>query len=50
MRLASASRIGGLTKPDYSKIAGRFLRWRKKNWKPPKPKRVRYWKSRKPVD
>jgi hypothetical protein len=32
----------------------RFLRWRKKNWKPPRKKRklpkfVRYWQSRKPV-
>jgi hypothetical protein len=25
-----------LTKPDYSNAAKRFLRWRKKNWKPPK--------------
>lgn len=47
--LGSASRIVGLTKPNYSFAAKRFVRWRKKNWKPKKPKRSRYWQSRKPV-
>jgi hypothetical protein len=46
---ASASRIISLAKPDFSHAAKRFLRWRKKNWKPKKPVRVRYWQSRKPV-
>ena len=39
----------GLTKPNYKFKALRFLRWRKKLPKP-KPKFVRYWQSRKPVD
>jgi hypothetical protein len=43
VRLASASRIVNLTKDDYSKAAGRFLHWRKKNWKPPKRKVKRIW-------
>lgn len=38
-----------LSKADYIKAAARFLRWRKKNWKPKKPIRVRYWQSRKPI-
>ena len=37
--------MGNLVKPDYSKAAGRFLRWRKKNLKPTKPKRVKYWRK-----
>jgi hypothetical protein len=51
MQQASVSRIVNLTKPDYSAAAKRFVRWRKKNWKPRKrrPKFVRYWQSRKPV-
>jgi hypothetical protein len=40
---ASASRIVNLTKPDFSHAAARFLRWRKKKWKPPKRKVKRIW-------
>jgi hypothetical protein len=50
VRLASASRIVCLTKPDFKFAAQRLFRKRKKSGvKPRKPKRVRYWKSRKPV-
>jgi hypothetical protein len=49
VRLASVSRTGCLAKPDFKPAAARFMRWRKKHWKLKKPKRVRYWQSRKPV-
>jgi hypothetical protein len=39
-RLASVSRIGDATKPDYSHAAKRFMRWRRKNWKPRKIKQI----------
>jgi hypothetical protein len=48
---ASALLIDGLTsktKPKRIKRqAKRFLEWREK--RKPKPKRVRYWQSRKPI-
>ncbi len=38
----SSSRIGKLTKPDYSKIAARFLRWRRKRRSPLKHNTKRF--------
>lgn len=35
--------MGELTKPVFKHQAKRFLRWRKKNWKPPKRKVKRIW-------
>lgn len=43
MRLATASRTGGLTKRDYTHGAKRFLRWRRKNRRPQKRKVKRIW-------
>jgi hypothetical protein len=43
VRLASVSRIVNLTKDDYSKAAGRFMRWRRKHMKPAKPRIKRIW-------
>jgi DNA replication protein DnaC len=52
-RRSKGSLLDADSGPDPTPIdsfkAARFLRWRKKNWKPRKPKRVRYWQSRKPV-
>jgi hypothetical protein len=36
------SRIGKLTKPDYSKIGARFLRWRRKRRSPLKRNTKRF--------
>jgi hypothetical protein len=35
--------IEGLTKPSFEAHAKRFHRWRKKNWKAPKPKVIGRW-------
>jgi hypothetical protein len=40
---ASAWPIDGLTAPTYRSKAKRLLRWRGKNWKPPKRKVKRIW-------
>ena len=42
-RRASVSRTANLTKADYAPAAKRFVRWRRKNWKPPKRKIKRIW-------
>ena len=42
-RPASVSRIGGLVSTEFKFAAARFLRWRRKNWNPPKRKIRRIW-------
>jgi hypothetical protein len=43
VRLASVSRTGGLTKPDFRIAVQRFLRWRRLHSKPKKRRVKRIW-------